>query len=154
MEAAEAERLKAQFEQLELDKLYLRDRAVREGWPGGSRYREELQQLEAQTGNLQQELGEDSYDAYLFASGQPNRVAVQSVLASSAAGVAGIQSGDHILRYGNQRIYNWRDLREATTQGDVNETIIIEVLRDNKSLQFYVSRGPLGIRMTSISVAP
>jgi len=154
MDASEAQQLKERFEKQELETLYLRDKAVREGWLGTRRYREERQALEAQTGNLKEELDEESYAAYLFASGQPNRVAVQSVLNGSAANSSGIRPDDQILRYDNQRIYNWRDLRNATTQGDINETITIEVMRDNKRMEFYVQRGPLGIRMSPASVAP
>lgn len=154
MEQAEAEQLKARFEKMELEKLYLRDQAVREGWSGGKRYREERQKLEDKTDNIKQELGEDAYDAYLFASGQPNRVAVQSVLSGSSAGNAGIVSGDQIIRYDSQRIYNGRDLRTATTQGDLSESIGIGIIRGGKTLEVYVQRGPLGIRMTSVSIAP
>lgn len=154
MTESEAAQLKAHFEELELEKLYLRDQAIREGWSGGKRYRDELQKLEAKTEDIKQELGEDAYDAYLFAAGQPNRIAVQSVLSSSAASTAGILSGDQVIRYAGERIYNWRDLRDATTQGDLTETVPIEILRDDKPMELYVQRGPLGIRMNSISVAP
>ena len=154
MTRSDAEQLKAHFEEMELEKLYLRDQAIREGWSGGKRYRDELQKLEAKTDSIKQELGDDLYDAYLFASGQSNRVAVQSVLSSSAADNAGMLAGDQVIRYAGERIYNWRDLRNATTQGDLTETVPIEILRDDKPIELYVQRGPLGIRMTSVSVAP
>ena len=154
MDATEAQGLKERFEKQELQQLYLRDKAVREGWFGGRRYREAVQKLEAESGDLKQQLSEEAYAAFLFASGQSNRVTVQSVLTSSAAATAGLHAGDQILRYGNQPIYNWSDLREATTQGDPNEVVTVEALRDNKRVDFYVQRGPLGIRMTSTSVAP
>jgi len=154
MDTAEAQQLKERFEKQELETLYLRDKAIREGWLGNSRYREELQKLEAQTGNLKEELDEEAYSAYLFASGQSNGVSVQSVLNGSAANNSGILPGDQVLRYDNQRIYNGRDLRNATTRGDINETITIEVMRDNKRMEVYVQRGPLGIRMTPVSIAP
>jgi len=79
---------------------------------------------------------------------------VTSVLASAPAGQAGIEAGDHILRYDNQRMYNWRDLRTATTSGDISDVVEVEVDRDGETLQFYLARGPLGIRMDSLSVAP
>ncbi len=154
MDAAEAQQLKERFEKQELETLYLRDKAVREGWLGNSRYREELQKLEAQTGNLKETLDEKSYAAYLFASGQPNRISVQSVLSGSSADNSGILPDDQILRYDNQRIYTGRDLRNATTQGDINETISIEVMRNNRRMELYVQRGPLGIRMNPVSIAP
>lgn len=154
MSTTEAEQLKTHFEQLELEKLYLRDQAIREGWSGAKRYREEYQKLEAKASNIKQTLGDDAYDAYLFAAGQANRIAVQSVLSGSAASLAGMQSGDQVIRYDGERIYNGQDLRDATTQGDTSESVSIEILRDKQVMQFYVPRGPLGIRMDSISVAP
>ena len=154
MEPAAADALKTRFEKQELERLYLRDRAVREGWYGSRRYRNELQKLEAQAGDIKSELDEDSYAAYLYAAGLPNRVTVESVLASSTANNAGILAGDHILRYANKRIYNWQDLREATTQGDINETVPVKIIRNDKVMEVYVQRGPLGIRMSSISADP
>ena len=154
MGSIEAEQLKNQYEELELEKLYLRDTAVREGWARGNRYRTKLQELDQKSDGIKQELSEEVYDAYLFAAGQSNRVAVQSVLSGSTANKAGFEPGDQIIRYNGQRIYNWRDLREATTQGDVSETIPIEIERDGQRTQYYVQRGPLGIRMTSVSIAP
>lgn len=154
LDANTAQNLKSRYEKQELDKLYLRDQAMREGWFGSRRYREELEKLDAQLGGLQKELGDESFSAYLFATGQSNRVTVQSVLAKSSADTAGIRANDQILRYGSQRIYNWRDLRNATTQGDINETITVEIIRDGEPMEVYVQRGPMGIRMSSVSLAP
>ena len=153
MDSSLVSELKVFFEQIEMDRLYLRDRAAREGWDR-AQLRAELQAIESREEDLRQRLGDDAYDAYLYATGQPNRVAVTSVLASAQAGQAGIQSGDHILRYDNQRIYSWMDLREATTSGDISDMIEVEVERDGTTLQFYLARGPMGIRMDSLSVAP
>ncbi|HEC19015.1 MAG TPA: PDZ domain-containing protein [Gammaproteobacteria bacterium] len=154
VDATTAQELKARFEKQELDRLYLRDQAVREGWFGSRRYREEVKKLDAKLGNLQEELGGDTYAAYLYATGQSNRVAVQSVLAGSAADQAGLQSDDQILSYGEKRIYNWRDLRTATTEGDISETVPLTIVRNGKPMTLYVQRGPLGIRMSSVSIAP
>jgi C-terminal processing protease CtpA/Prc len=154
MGSAEAEQLKVFFEELEMQRLYLRDRAIREKWANTQRFRNELQQLNTQEAALQNQLSEQAYDAYLYASGQPNRVVVQSVLASAPAASAGIQAGDHVLRYDNKRIYAWRELREATAEGDINEMVAIEVERDGRRIQLFVPRGPLGIRMTTTSMAP
>jgi S1-C subfamily serine protease len=76
------------------------------------------------------------------------------VLESAQAGTAGIKPGDHIIRYDNQRIYNWRDLREATAGGSISDTVALEVEREGETIEFYLARGPLGIRMDSVSVAP
>lgn len=153
MDSGLANELKVFFEQIELDRLYLRDRAAREGWER-DRLREELRGLDDREQELKERLGETAYDAYLYASGQPNRVAVTSVLASAQAAQAGILPGDLIIRYDRERIYSWRDLRSATTGGNLAETVEVEVERDGDRLQFYLARGPLGIRMDSRSVAP
>ena len=153
MEAALAGELRLFFEQLEMERLLLRDRSAREDWERG-RLREELRTLDDREQSLRERLGDDGYDAYLYASGQTNRVEVSSVLESAQAGQAGIRSGDYILRYDNERIYNWRDLRNATRSGELTDTIEVEVERDGETLQFYLARGPLGIRMNSLRVAP
>jgi len=153
MASSQALELKVFFEQLELERLYLRDQSIREDWDR-AKYREALQILANQEDDLRNRLSESEYDAYLFASGQTNRVVVTSVLASAQAGTAGIMSGDQIIRYDNQRIYNGFDLREATAGGSIEDTVGLEVARDGETLQFYLPRGPLGIRMNSVSVAP
>ena len=136
-----------------MQKLYLRDQAIREGWDR-QKYREEIQALNDEEDVLKDQLGESAYDAYLFASGQSNRVAVSSVLATAPAGAAGIEPGDHILSYDNQRIYSGFELRQATTGGNASDSVPVEVERDGEILEFYLIRGPLGIRMNSVSVAP
>ena len=153
MTGSQARELKFYFEQQELQQLYLRDQAIREGWDR-PKYREELQALNDEEDALKDKLGDSAYDAYLYASGQSNRVAVSSVLATAPAGAAGIQPGDHILRYDNQRIYSGFELRQATTGGNASDSVPVEVERDGEILEFYLIRGPLGIRMNSVSVAP
>lgn len=153
MGSSQASELKGHFEQLEMERLYLRDRSIRESW-SREKYREAVQSLDSKEGELENQLGESMYDSYLYASGRPNRVSVTSVFPSAQAGIAGIVSGDHIIRYDNQRIYSGFDLREATTGGNAGDTVALEVERDGKTIQFYLARGPLGIRMNSVSVAP
>jgi predicted metalloprotease with PDZ domain len=153
MTSSQAIELKSFFEQQELQQLFLRDQAVREGWDR-QRYRDEFQTLNDEEDVLKAKLGDSAYDAYLFASGQSNRVSVISVLATAPAGTAGILVGDHILRYDNQRIYSGIELRQATTGGNASDSVSVQVVRDGKTLEFYLNRGPLGIRMNSVSVAP
>jgi len=131
----------------------LRDQSIREKW-SSEKLREAMQALESKEDELKNQLSETAYDAYLYASGRPNRVAVTSVLENAQAGLMGIKSGDHIIRYDNQRIYNWFDLREATASGNISDMVELQVERDDKMIQFYLTRGPLGIRMNSVSVAP
>ena len=153
MDATEARRIKTVYEEQALERLYLQDQAAREGWNGAKR-REAFQALASRQQALKTELGDAAYDAYLYASRQPNRVQVQGVLAGSAAANAGIQDGDYILSYNDQRVYNGQELRKATSQGATDEVIVVTVERDDSQQQLYIPRGPLGIRMNSASVAP
>ena len=153
MDTARARELTLFFEQLELDRLRLRDRAAREGWDRAQR-REEFEALQDREASLREQLGEDEYAAYLYAAGRPNQVEITDVLASAPAGQAGILAGDRILRYANERIYSPRELRVATTQGLAGESVEVEVERDGETLRFYISRGPLGVRTGSLSIAP
>ena len=153
MNSSQASELKIYYEQLEMDRLYLRDQSIRESW-GREKLAEAMQALESREENLKSQLGESTYDAYLYAAGRPNRVEVTSVLEKAQAGMAGIMSGDQITRYDNQRIYNGFDLREATASGNIGDSVEVEIVRDGRTMQFYLVRGPLGIRMNSVSAAP
>ena len=153
MSDIQAAGLKSFFEQQELDRMYLRDQSIREGWDR-QKYQEERQKLSDTADTFLSQLDDTSYDAYLYASGQPNRVRVTNVLDSSQAGSAGIQAGDHIISYDNKRIYSGFDLRSATTGGDINQQVAVEIERNGKVMELYLNRGPLGIRMNSVSVAP
>jgi hypothetical protein len=153
MNSSQASELKIYFEQLEMDRLYLRDQSIRESW-GREKLAEAMQALESREDDLKSQLGESTYDAYLYAAGRFNRVEVTSVLEKGQAGMAGIMSGDQITRYDNQRIYNGFDLREATASGNIGDSVEVEIVRDGRTMQFYLVRGPLGIRMNSVSAAP
>ncbi len=150
----EARRLREIYEQNEMDRLYLRDQAIREGWLGSSRYVKEMDTLNKQISALQEDLDEQTYDAYLYASGKPNRVVINGTLSNSPAAKAGLVAGDVILKYDNKRIYTAGKLREMTTQGESNSVVSVEVIRNGKLITLYLPIGPLGIRMNSRSVAP
>lgn len=150
----EAQRLRERSERLELDRLYLRDRAVREGWASTQRFRDELRGLDAQGQALRDELGDERYDWLLFASGASNRVVVATVMERSPAGEAGIQPGDAIVRYGDARLFDARTLRDATTEGRAGETVPVEISRDGAVLRLFVPRGPLGVRLDESRVKP
>ena len=146
--------IKDAFEQAEMDKLYLRDQAKREGWINEKRYTDAAKEIADRTKALRGELNENEYDAYLFAAGRSNRVIVSSTLSTSPASNAGIQPGDTILKYDNKRVYNWSDLTTATSEGSPSDTVPVIIERNGQQQQVYIPRGPLGIRLTTDSVAP
>ena len=139
---------------VEMERLYLHDQATREGWVGTPRYRQENMILNEREEDLRLELGDPDYDLYLYGTGQPNRVIIQSVIEDSPAQKAGIQSKDIAYSYAGNRLYTTRDLVTATTEGIANESVLLEVIRDEHIYEFYLPRGPLGVRVTSESHKP
>lgn len=146
--------IKQSFEQAEMDRLYLRNQAKREGWINTDRYTDAAKQIIDRTDALRNQLSDAEYDAYLYAAGRSNRVIVSSLLSASPASNAGIQPGDTILKYDNKRVYNWSDLTNATSEGTPDETVTVTIERNGQLQQVYLPRGPLGVRLTTDSVAP
>jgi len=136
-----ANALKERWERSQLDDLYLRDAAIREGW--GMR-RLGAERAAARSG-LQAEIGIDDYDAMLFAAGRDNRVVVRQVYSESAAERAGLQIGDVILRYDDARVFESRDLRRLTSSGERGRDVPLELLRGGARERLFVQRGPLGV---------
>jgi len=133
--------------EVDLDRLYLRDQATREGWFNTPRYGQALQEVNGDLNALRDEVGDDAYDRYLYATGQVNRVVVGSVIADSQAHEAGLKAGDTVLRYADQRVFSTAELQSATSQGVAGELVTVTVLRGDQRLRIYVPRGPLGIRL-------
>lgn len=140
--------------EIELKKLELRDSASREGYLGTMRYMNELEALSEQEVSIRDEIGDDAYDRYLFASGQSNRIRVVSVMVGSAAETAGMKNGDLILSYGEQPMFEWSELQNASTQGTRDEYISVTVFRNGQLTNLWMPRGPLGVRLGSTRVKP
>ena len=139
---------------LELERLNLRDLAVREGWMGTDRYREELRAIRGEERSIREDIGDDAWDRYLYTTGEDNRVAVRSVIPGSAAEAAGLRPGDLIEAYAGERLFDFSEIREATTEGEVGELVPIQVRRGGSNVEAWVPRGPLGIQMESERVQP
>jgi hypothetical protein len=154
LDISEANRIRDIYEKVEMEKLYLRDQAIREGWIGDERYRSQREQLDQRLGSLREELNENAYDAFLFATDRPNRVVVQSTLRTSPAREAGIKPGDSVIRYDNMRVYTWADLRDATTKCQTSAVVSVELERDGNRQQVFVPCGPMGVRLDNASVQP
>ena len=84
--------------------------------------------------SVQDEVDESVYDRYLYHTGQSNRIIVNSVMMGSAAEDSGIKGGDQIVRYEDQRMYNFNDLRLATTQGARDELVDLTVVRNGNEV--------------------
>ena len=133
----------------QLQRLDLRDRATREGWVNSDRFRELFRELNRDN-RLRAALGDENYEKLLLAEGRNNRVRIDSVIANSAAEIAGIESGDVLLRYADDRIFTFGDLRAATTAGERDEPVSVSVVRNGDTLDFVVPRGPLGVTISGV----
>lgn len=151
---SEVAELRARFEAVELERLYLRDQATREGWIGKPRFRQRLRELETRTESLREEYGADAYDWILYASNRPNRVVVRRVMEGSEAEAAGFREGDLVLRYEGERIFDVRSLQQATGGGRFGETTAVEVERDGGTLRLFPARGPLGVGLGTVRQEP
>ncbi|MBI3775188.1 MAG: PDZ domain-containing protein [Gammaproteobacteria bacterium] len=142
------------FEQLEMDRLFLRDRAIREGWMGTVRYSNEVEKLEGRKQDINNSLGDDGYDAYLYATNQSNRVVIRDMLQGSPAKAAGLLPGDVVLSYDHKRMFATGDLQKATAGGKAGETVAVEILRNGQAMTLYLTRGPLGVYLDADSAKP
>jgi membrane-associated protease RseP (regulator of RpoE activity) len=149
-----AEDLVLREAQRSLERLSLRDQAIREGWLGSAEYREELSRINADARSLREEIGDEIYDNYLFATGEDNRVKIDSVIPGSAAEIAGLQPGDLIESYADERLFDFSELRGKTTEGAYGEQVAVRVRRAGRLVETWIPRGPLGVTLGSARVDP
>lgn len=154
VDSVTAQELVRRKNQLELDKLELRDDAIRGDYLGSSEYMEQLKLLMDAELSIRDEIGEDTYDRYLYSSGQANRIRVASVMIGSAAEQAGIQTGDLIVSYDGQRLFEYSELQRATSEGTRDEFVSITLNRAQDDLVVWAQRGPLGVRLSTTRVDP
>jgi hypothetical protein len=140
----EVERLREIFGASEMEIINLRHQAMREGWLRSGRYRRELHDLRI---GLREEIGDESFDLLLYATGRKNRVVITDVLGDSPGERAGFQPGDVVLSYDGKRIFKAAELQRATTQGRLGVGVTVEVLRGGEVVRFYPARGPIGVKL-------
>lgn len=140
----EVERLREIFDASEMEIIDLRHQATREGWLRSGRYMRELHDLRA---GLREEIGDESFDLLLYATGRNNRVLIADVLRDSPGDRAGFRPGDVVLSYDGRRIFKTTGLQRATTQGRLGDGVVVEVLRGGEVIRLYPARGPMGFRL-------
>jgi hypothetical protein len=151
MNRSDAERLRARWERYELDVLELNDRALRESFFMKPRHGTERFALDAAFRN---DVGDDGFDAYLRATGKPNRIDVREVLPTGAGSRAGLEVGDELVQYAGVHVFAVADLQLLTASGRLGETVAVEVIRGGQPLSLRAVRGPLGIVLDPVRRAP
>lgn len=147
----DVDRLREVFDASEMALIELEHQARREGWYRNPRFWKTLRELRL---GLREEIGDESYDQLLYATGRENRVVIEAVLRDSPGAQAGIQTGDVVVSYGGRRVFRAGELRDATTEGEVGERVTIDVLRNGESIRIYAQRGPIGVKLRAALVAP
>jgi len=140
----EVERIRLRWEQYVMDQL--RAKVAVEG-KGRAAALEKRRALMALAEEVLEDLGDDSYDAMLYASGANNRVVISDVLSTSPAAQAGVQTGDEILSLGGQRIFGPAMVQHLVNAEPQGEVLRLEVLRGGELYVLYVERGPLGVKL-------
>jgi len=94
----------------------------------------------------EEELGEDAFDALLYATGTPNRVELARVMPGSLAEQAGLMVGDQILAYDGKRIHHWNEMVPLfVVSDDSAPTVPVQIQRGSENLVLMVERRPLGV---------
>jgi hypothetical protein len=139
---------------IELKRLALQDLATRDNFLNTQRYYDELARINKQDIALREELGDERYDEYLYTSKQNNRIRIASVMLGSAAEQAGIQKGDIVLSYNDNRMFTWQELKDATSEGQLGEYVTLSIYRNGQVYSFSVPRGPLGTQLGAARLEP
>jgi S1-C subfamily serine protease len=88
---------------------------------------------------------DEEYMNYRQALGKPTAFKVIEVLPNSLAAKAGIKPGDQVMRYGNKRVFDYREL-EALALSEVSDgPAIVEVQRDGYTFTVTLPKGPTGL---------
>ena len=151
IDESEVARLYDTWTDHEMNRASILNNALREGWFLDERHSAELAQLDQE---LREEIGEEGYDRYLYALGQPNRLKAAKVFEGSPASEAGLMGGDVILRYDDVRLYKPGELVMAASRGELGAPVTMEILRNDRRLEITVRRGPLGVMLKPGRGAP
>lgn len=138
----------ARIVQIESEELYRRLQAQYD------RRRENAASTQGQFSNInpiRAELGDQNYQRYLETNGWPTSVLIGSVINGSPGESAGLRAGDNVLSYAGERVFNVNEINNLTIQGQVGESVLIEVERNGESVQLTIPRGPIGINAGSRS---
>ena len=128
--------------EIALQQLYDQYNARREAWQNAA---ESGQQRLTTMDRLRERIGDDYYEQYLEAKGWPTSVSIGTVIEGSPAQNAGLQPGDQVTAYDGSRVFNLRDVNRLTVQGELGESVLLEVERDGEPMQLTIPRGPIGI---------
>jgi S1-C subfamily serine protease len=140
--------IRGRWEGAEIKRRYLADlEAHGEAPPRG----EGLSDIERE---LRQDLGDNGYDAMLYATHQSNRVMLMRVRDGSIAHRAGLRDGTVLWSYDGLRVFDSKELAALSTPGKPGELIEIVIITDGGAESLTVERNPLGADLVSAKQLP
>ncbi len=147
---SEVERLRELFDEIETERIAIMQQAVREGWLDKRRFRDEMVELELAT---REAIGDDRYDALLYATGEGNRVMIR-VLLEKRGRFFGFEIGDVVLRYDGRVIFRPPELQDNARLGEPGEWVTVDVLRNGEVVRLRGERGRIGARFSRVRILP
>ncbi len=103
--------------------------------------------------STREQIGDDSYDAMLYATGRDNRVRIRELLENYPDSSFGFELGDVLLSYDGRLIFRAPELREASRLGEPGEWVTADVLRNGEVVRLRGPRGRIGVRLEPGRVA-
>ena len=97
--------------------------------------------------NARAQLGDESYDAMLYASGDRNRVFISQLLENSPGESAGLMPEDEVIIYDGKRIFRPSEIKRLTTEGSKGDFVEVQVVREGELMRFFLLRGPIGAQL-------
>ena len=148
---SEVERLRELFDEIETERIAIMQQALREGWLDKRRYRDEMVELQRAT---REAIGDDRYDALLYATGEKNRVKIRVLLENSPNRSVGFEVGDVVLMYDGHLVFRPPELRETARLGEPGEWVTVDVLRNGEVVRLRGERGPIRARLQPTRILP
>ena len=152
--AEQAAWIQARLDEYDLKQLYLQDRASREGWLKTPRYYKERREYQDAFQELRPEIGDEAYDRILYTLGRTNRVVVRDIMQNSPGEQYGLRANDRIIEYDGRRVFTSQELTSLIAEGTAGEQVLVRVQREGKPFDFYLPRGPIGVRLATSRELP
>jgi membrane-associated protease RseP (regulator of RpoE activity) len=93
---------------------------------------------------LREEMSEDEYLKWRQAMGKSIAFNVLEVPPDSLAAHAGIKPGDQVVRYGDRRVFDYRELEALANDGSAG-VAAVELLRGGQVVTVALPKGPTGL---------
>jgi integrase len=154
IDAAKIADLQRRWGELAAEETQLRRDADHEEWLDSPEFAEELEAIASDRASIRNEIGDEAYDLFLFATGQQNRVYVTNVEQHSPAEVAGLRPGDIILRYDGVRIFANDDLLAEIDAATPGKPVRLDILRQGNPVEVEVVDGAPGVGFDVTQDAP